>query len=300
MKYEINDFKYYLKNEKGLSENTTYSYIKDITLYSNYLEKRFDITNVKKIEKNHIKAYLKYLKQTKKLSQSSISRKLTSIKQFHKFLKLEDIVKIDESTYIESLKIDKKLPSVLSIEEVDLLLDSLKMDTPLNIRNKTMIEVLYATGVRISELINIKINDIHINQGYIKIIGKGNKERIVPLSDESIKLLKLYITDSRVKLSKEYNNYLFLNYDGNKMTRQGFWKILKKLVLEAGITKDISPHTIRHSFASHLLENGLDLRYVQELLGHEDIKTTQIYTHINNQKLKQTYLNSHPRAKHKS
>lgn len=300
MKYEINDFKYYLKNEKGLSENTTYSYIKDITLYSNYLEKRFDITNVKKIEKNHIKAYLKYLKQTKKLSQSSISRKLTSIKQFHKFLKLEDIVKIDESTYIESLKIDKKLPSVLSIEEVDLLLDSLKMDTPLNIRNKTMVEVLYATGVRISELINIKINDIHINQGYIKIIGKGNKERIVPLSDESIKLLKLYITDSRVKLSKEYNNYLFLNYDGNKMTRQGFWKILKKLVSEAGITKDISPHTIRHSFASHLLENGLDLRYVQELLGHEDIKTTQIYTHINNQKLKQTYLNAHPRAKHKS
>lgn len=300
MKYEINDFKYYLKNEKGLSENTTYSYIKDITLYSNYLEKRFDITNVKKIEKNHIKAYLKYLKQTKKLSQSSISRKLTSIKQFHKFLKLEDIVKIDESTYIELLKIDKKLPSVLSIEEVDLLLDSLKMDTPLNIRNKTMVEVLYATGVRISELINIKINDIHINQGYIKIIGKGNKERIVPLSDESIKLLKLYITDSRVKLSKEYNNYLFLNYDGNKMTRQGFWKILKKLVSEAGITKDISPHTIRHSFASHLLENGLDLRYVQELLGHEDIKTTQIYTHINNQKLKQTYLNAHPRAKHKS
>lgn len=300
MKYEISDFKYYLKNEIGLSNNTLESYIRDIEQYALYLNKRFEINNVKKILSNHIKEYLKYLKISKKLTSASITRKLTSIKRFHKFLVLEQIVSFDESLYIESLKKEKKLPQVLTIEEVDMLLNSLKTDTILNIRNKAMMEVLYATGVRISELINISLKDIHVNSKYINIIGKGDKERIVPLSDESVKILINYITNARVSLSKKPNNFLFLNNDGNNISRQGFFKIFKKICLEAGINKNISPHSIRHSFASHLLENGLDLRYVQELLGHENIETTQIYTHISNSKLKDIYNNAHPRARRKN
>lgn len=298
MKFLKNEYQFYLKREKGLSDNTIIAYIKDIEQYINHLEKHRKINQVSQIQKKDIQAYLKTLK-LKELSTQSIYRKLSSIKGFHKFLQLENEISDDVSHSIESPKLETKLPEVLTVNEVLRMIENLEGDDPLKMRNLALLETIYGSGLRVSELLNLKISDVHLTAKYVRIIGKGNKERNVPLGDMSIVAIRKYLTEARPQLIKEENNHLFVNQYGNKLSRQGFYKLLQKLCSDVGINKKVSPHTLRHSFATHLLENGVDLKTLQELLGHEDISTTQIYTHISKKHLKDTYLESHPRATEK-
>lgn len=294
--YEISDFKYYLQQEKRLAKNSIISYISDLNQYADFLVTYENITSVEDITKLHIQRYITSLKR-KAISKQSIARKITAIKEFHKFLTKDKVTDEDVAVLIDKPKLDKHLPVVLTQEEIALMIDSIKTDTPLGKRNKAMMETLYATGLRVSELINLKTTNIHLNSKYIDVVGKGDKERMVPLGEMAVIALRDYIENARNKLSKAPGNTLFYNYQGNTMSRQGFFKYVKNLALENGITKEITPHTIRHSFATHLLQNGTDLRMVQELLGHEDISTTQIYTHIEKSHLKEMYEHTHPMAR---
>lgn len=296
LSYEITDYKYYLKSERGLSDNTILAYMQDLLQYRTFLEKYQKVTESSQITKIHIRKYLVSLKRNK-LSNSSITRQISCIKSFHKFLTLENYVKEDISIDILSLKKERKLPVYLSIKEVEDIINIINTNNPLGLRNKAMIELLYGSGLRISELLNIKMSDIHLNSGFINIIGKGNKERIVPMGDMAVTSLRKWITDGRTKLPHLPGDFLFINKSGKSLSRQGVWKLIKKWAIDAEIEKEISPHSLRHSFATHLLANGVDLRYVQDLLGHSDISTTQIYTHIGNETLKKIYNNAHPRAK---
>lgn len=291
-----NEYGYYLKREKGLSENTIDAYLRDITQYIGFLDKYRKIKRVDQITKTDILAYLKSLKN-RNLSAKSTSRKLSSIKGFHQFLLLEKETSEDVSSAIEAPKIERNLPDVLSVDEVIRLIEHVKGTEPLDLRNLALLELIYGSGLRVSELLNLKISDIHLTASYVKILGKGSKERQVPLGQMSVIALREYLTKGRPQLIKIENNFLFLNQYGNKLSRQGFFKLLKKIAKDSNITKEVSPHTLRHSFATHLLEAGIDLRTLQELLGHEDISTTQIYTHISQKHLKESYLDAHPRAK---
>lgn len=299
MKYLINEYQYYLKREKGLSQNTITAYLRDLEQYRTYLEKSYEITKIQKIERKHIETFLKSLHK-KDLSSKSLSRKLTAIKGFHQFLLIENELDTNVAYDIESPKVEKTLPQVLSVQEVIKIIEAVKGTDPLAIRNQALLELIYGSGLRVSELLDLKIADIHLLEGYVRVLGKGNKEREVPLGDMSVQALRLYLTKSRNQLTINSIDYLFLNQDGKRLSRQGFFKILRKIAKAAGIDRDVSPHTLRHSFATHLLEAGVDLRTLQELLGHEDIQTTQIYTHISQKHLKDVYLNTHPRAKEKN
>ncbi len=299
MKYLINEYQYYLKREKGLSHNTITAYLRDLEQYRMYLEKNYEITKIQKIERKHIEAFLKNLNK-KALSSKSLSRKLTAIKGFHQFLLIENEIDHNIAYDIESPKVEKSLPQVLSVQEVVQIIEAVKGSDPLSIRNQALLELIYGSGLRVSELLDLKTADIHLLEGYVRVVGKGNKEREVPLGELSIQALRLYLTKSRNQLTINSIDYLFLNQDGQRLSRQGFFKILRKIAKSAGIERDVSPHTLRHSFATHLLEAGVDLRTLQELLGHEDIQTTQIYTHISQKHLKDVYLNTHPRAKEKN
>lgn len=299
MKYLINEYQYYLKREKGLSQNTITAYLRDLEQYRTYLEKSYEITKIQKIERKHIETFLKSLHK-KDLSSKSLSRKLTAIKGFHQFLLIENELDTNVAYDIESPKVEKTLPQVLSVQEVIKIIEAVKGTDPLSIRNQALLELIYGSGLRVSELLDLKIADIHLLEGYVRVLGKGNKEREVPLGDMSVQALRLYLTKSRNQLTMNSIDYLFLNQDGKRLSRQGFFKILRKIAKAAGIDRDVSPHTLRHSFATHLLEAGVDLRTLQELLGHEDIQTTQIYTHISQKHIKDVYLNTHPRAKEKN
>lgn len=299
MIYLLKDYEYYLKREKGLSQNTIVAYLRDLEQYRSFLEKYHSIKNVRKIEKKHVEAYLKTLKN-KQLSSKSSSRKLTAIKGFHQFLYIEKETDINPAIEIESPKTIKTLPQVLSVDEVVKLLEAIQGDDPLALRNQALLELIYGSGLRVSELLDLKIQDIHLTAGHVRVIGKGNKEREVPLGELSVIALRQYLTKARNKLTINSTvDYLFVNQYGQRLSRQGFFKLLKKLAQNAGINKEVSPHTLRHSFATHLLEAGVDLRTLQSLLGHEDIQTTQIYTHISQKHLKDVYLETHPRAKEK-
>jgi integrase/recombinase XerD len=296
MKYILKDFEYYLKNEKGSSENTIESYVRDLKQYALFLEKYHGITKPKYIEKSHIEAYLRSLKR--QMTSKSLARKLTAIKGFHHFLMLEKEVDQDVAKGFSSPKIEKKLPQVLSVDEVVRILEQVDKTKPLGLRNMALLELIYGSGLRVSELLDIKMEDIHINQGYVVVKGKGAKERMVPISDMSMIALRNYMVKGRDQLLGEFKNaHLFLNQKGERLSRQGFFKLLKKLSHDAMVETECSPHTLRHSFATHLLENGMDLRTLQTLLGHEDISTTQIYTHISQKRIKEIYKNAHPRAK---
>ena len=244
-----------------------------------------------------IRSYLSSLKRRKN-SSASMSRKLSSVKSFHKFLVNNRYCKQNVAKIISNPKQEKKLPVVLTIEEVDRLLNVFTKDDPLELRNKTMIELTYSCGLRVSELINLKLNDIHLKMNIIDVYGKGNKERIVPIGEQAISLLKEYLEKARPLLANtKSRDFLFLNRDGLPISRQMFFIIIRQKAKLAGISKTISPHKLRHSFATHLLERGLDLRLIQELLGHESISTTEIYTHINDARLKEIVIASHPHAK---
>jgi integrase/recombinase XerD len=293
----LNQYRYYLKVERGFAVNTVNSYLNDLKLYTSYIDKTHSIKNPIGIKPKHVQMFLNNEKR-KRSKMSTIQRKLSAIKSFHAFLLLEKIVDDNVTAEIVSPKQEKKLPTVLSMEEVELILLKLEDDTPINKRNKSMVELMYATGMRVSELINLNIEDIHLNNEFIHVKGKGNKERIIPINDIAIKVLQDYIINGRIVLNKQNrHDALFLNYLGNRISRQSFWKFLTKHCESVGITKHINPHKLRHSFATHLLENGVDLRLVQELLGHEDISTTQIYTHIDKSHLKEIYNGAHPRAR---
>src|SRR5690625_2906395 len=264
--------------------------------YYRYIEKVMQKTTWKYVNRSDIIGFLHMLKDDGK-SGATIARNTSTIRLFHQFLIREQIVDQDPSLHIETPRKDRKLPDILSPNEIETLL-TITDNTPLAIRNKAMLELLYATGLRVTELITLQISDLHLTMGFVRCLGKGSKERIVPLGHHAIDAIERYLEDSRPKLTKnkQDDHILFVNQHGRPLTRQGFWKVLKTIAVNAGLEKRITPHTLRHSFATHLLENGADLRAVQEMLGHTDISTTQIYTHVTRARLKDMYESYHPRA----
>lgn len=297
MKNFVKEYEYYINGELNLSKNTCESYLRDVDQYCDFLSKNRNCCAPADITIDDLRAYLSSLKR-KQINSSSQARKLSAIKSFHSFCMKEKYTTTNISKLVANPKQEKKLPVVLSIEEIDTLLDSLNNDNPLEMRNKAMIELLYSSGLRVSELVNIRLVDMKLSARVIHIYGKGSKERIVPVGEEAIDAINYYLDNGRNKLQNvKSKDFVFLNNHGAPLTRQAVFGIIKEKALNCGITKPISPHKLRHSFASHLLERGLDLRLIQELLGHEDISTTEIYTHINNQRLKEIYNNAHPRAR---
>lgn len=289
------DYLHYLKVERGLSENTIASYGIDLKLFLEYLREN-EIPSFKQVNKEVIVNYMQAEKNNNK-ANSSILRSVSSLRKFFQYLAQEKIIEKDPMLLIDTPKKKQHLPQVLTKEEVEKLLHSPNTGQVLGLRDRAMLELMYATGLRISEIINLKLEDLHLTMGTLQTLGKGHKERIVPVGDEAIKWINRYLEEARPKLlKKKRSNYLFLNFHGNNLTRQGVWKNLKAEVRKAGIQKNITPHTLRHSFATHILENGADLRIVQELLGHADISTTQIYTHLSNKQLADIYNRAHPRA----
>ncbi len=296
LKRLLKEYEYYLKITKGLSPNSISSYISDLVEYIEFLVKNYAIKDPENITKQHIRNFIGRLKR-KRNTASSISRKMSAIRSFHKYLLLEKIVYNNVALGISLPKKEQKLPQILSVEEIDALMIAADGDEPLELRNRAMLELLYGSGLRITELIGVRLGDLHLNMGFLNVLGKGNKERIVPLGEEGRYSLRRYLDKGRPLLKKIPGDIVFVNNRGSSISRVGFYKTLKKLTIKAGITKDVSPHTLRHSFASHLLENGVNLRMVQELLGHEDISTTQIYTHISKKQLKKVYEEFHPRSR---
>lgn len=288
----LKQYRIYLLTEKHLSDNSIVSYVLDIYKYLNYLETK-KIYDPIKITKEDVILYLEYL-DNNKYSIYSVVRKISSLRIFHHYLSkiynIEDIMlKIDNPRFYQ------KIPNVLSIEEVDKLLD-IELNDEFDYRNKAMLELIYATGLRVSELVNLEINNIDIEEGMVRCFGKGNKERIIPIGDVALKYIKIYLENYRDSLKKKYLcDKLFLNNHGKSMTRQGFSKILKAIATKQKINKNITPHMLRHSFATHLLNNGADLRSIQIMLGHSNLSTTQIYTNVNNETLKENYELFHPR-----
>ena len=284
----INKYLDYLKFERKLSKNTILSYKNDLNdLYLYFNE---DIIN------NNDSEMTKYIYSLKELNARSLAHHITVINSFYEFLISEEIIQINPCEGIKSPKLPNKLPNYLTEDEVDKLMN-INLETPYSYRNKAMFELLYATGLRVSELVSLKFNDIDLNNDFVRVIGKGSKERIVPVSDLAIKWLSIYLNQYRpIILKNRDSEYLFISNALKSITRQGFFKIIKQEVKRAGINKDVSPHVLRHSFATHLLNHGADLRVIQELLGHSDISTTQIYTHLVNEKIKKDYEEYHPRS----
>nr|WP_244359234.1 site-specific tyrosine recombinase XerD [Dolosigranulum pigrum] len=287
----------YLKIERGLSANTVTSYKRDIEKYLTFLTEK-KITQLDEVSRFEILDFLQTLRQSG-AADNSIIRMVSSLRKFHQYLKRESIVSDDPMQLIDTPKKASTLPKAISPQAVEQLLEAPDTTTPLGVRDRTILELMYATGLRISELVNLKLSDMHLTMGFIQTMGKGEKERIIPLGEIASQWLNHYLDGARVYLqdqSAETSEYVFLNSRGKGLSRQGVWKKVKQLALEAGIDQNVTPHTLRHSFATHLLENGADLRMVQELLGHADISTTQIYTHITKTRLKQVYSDYHPRA----
>jgi len=291
----LDQFLHYLTVEKGLAKKTLEAYSHDLNRFLGYLQKK-KIEDVLKVSKLDVRAFLATLKG-EKLSNKTIVRNLVAIRTFFRFLTQEGRLESNPVEHIESPKLAKTLPEILSLKEVEQLLETPKPQPPLGIRDRTMLEMLYATGMRVSELVTLQMNQLNLEGGYVLLLGKGSKERAVPLGAEAIKWGSAYLQSSRQKLLKgKESPFLFINRSGRKMSRQFFWKNIKAYGRKAGIRKKITPHLLRHSFASHLLAGGADLRSVQMMLGHADISTTQIYTHVTRERLKQVHKRYHPRG----
>ena len=291
----IDEFMQHILVERGLARNTKDAYERDLLKYTRYLITHH-VGQIKKVDRRHITNYLLSLKE-KGMSSNSISRNLAAVKMFHRYLLRERILEHDITSVIDTPRVWKRIPGYLSMKEVDDLLGAPRSDKRLERRDKAILEMFYATGMRVSEIANVKIGDMNLNMGYIRCFGKGSKERVIPLGRRAIEAIERYRARDRKKmLSKNDTDTLFISRLGKKMTRLSFWKIIKKYRKRAGIRKDISPHTLRHSFATHLLERGADLRSVQEMLGHTDISTTQIYTAISKDRLKKVHAKFHPRG----
>lgn len=285
----INEYIDYLKIDKKYSLNTIMSYKNDLSKFVLFINDK-DITC---LNKKDVISFIENEKLNDK-SARTISHDLIVIKNFYKYLLKEQIIKVDPTIDIELPKLKKSLPHTLSFDEIDKILD-IELNDKYSYRNKAMLELMYSSGLRISELVNLKMQDIDLEDDIVRIYGKGSKERIVPIGDYAIKYLKKYIYEYRSSLMhNKVSDYIFLNSRGDRISRQAMFKLIKKIIRDKNIKKNVSPHTLRHSFASHMLENGADLRSIQELLGHSDISTTQIYTHISNKKIKENYEESHP------
>ena len=291
----IKDYIDYTKYERKLSKETSKNYGYDLIHFNTFLEKnKYNLNDITSINQKIIEDYLSYLNINK--DSRTIARNITSLNNFFKYLMIEKIIEVNPCEFIDRPKLSKKLPNVLSVEEVDKLLD-IKLNTRFDYRNKAMLELLYSSGLRISELVNLTTRDIDFTNSIVRCFGKGNKERIVPISEYSLYYIKLYYDMRDTFFKGKINDYLFLNNHGKKLTRQGFNKILNKILEEKNIKKEVTPHTLRHSFATHMLNGGADLRSIQILLGHSDISTTKIYTHISREKIKNDYEMYHPRSK---
>ncbi len=295
MKTLLEQFSHYLTVEKGLARNTVDSYRRDLNIFFAFLESR-GITSPSKVNRDLITSYLLGLKEAGRAS-STISRNVASIRSFFTFLVQEDLLEENPSQLVKAPPIEKKLPRVLTTKEVDRLLQQPRSDGQAGQRDKAMLELLYASGIRVTELVSLNLTDFSPEAGFLRCRGKGMKERIVPIGSVAVKCVREYIGSSRQKmLKRREEKALFLNHHGRRLTRQGFWKILKKYVRQSQLNGEVTPHTLRHSFATHLIENGADLRSVQEMLGHSDISTTQIYTQITRRKIREVYDKTHPRA----
>lgn len=291
----IEEYLKFIQIEKGLSENTIGAYRRDLKKYQLYMQEQ-KIAHIDFIDRQTIQECLGSLID-QGASAKSIARFISTIRSFHQFALREKYAAKDPTVLIETPKYEKKLPDVLDVEEVIQLLETPDLTKNNGYRDRTILELLYATGMRVTELIQIEIDDVNLIMGFVKVFGKGNKERIIPLGDTVIEYLDTYINTVRPQLLKKtVTNVLFLNLHGRPLTRQGIWKLIKQYGLRANITKTLTPHTLRHSFATHLLENGADLRAVQEMLGHSDISTTQLYTHVSITQIRQMYNQFHPRA----
>ncbi len=293
MEKQIKLFLEFLENDKKLSLNTLQSYKRDITQYQEYIDKNG--LNYLKIDNEEINKYFEYLKAMNKKT-STISRNLATIRSFYQFLVKTKKIKKDPTVGVQSPKVEKKIPSILSSQEVELLLEQPKAIDLKGIRDKAMLEFAYATGMRVTEIISLDITDCNLEQGYV-VCKNGFKTRNIPLGSLSLKALKDYIEKARPILIKDDSiNALFVNINGKRLTRQGFWKIVKFYKEQAHISKEITPHVLRHSFATHLLQNGADLKAIQTMLGHSDISSTQVYMQFQNENLKDIYKKAHPRA----
>lgn len=291
----MENFSHYLLVEKGLAQNTLDSYRRDLNKFISFLKKQ-KISEPASATRDLITRYLNSLKQSGQ-APSTISRNIASIRSFFNFLVQEGVVEENPAQQLETPRLEKKLPRVLTAKEVDKLLCQPQLTDSNGLRDKAMLELLYASGIRVSELVLLNVADFNPEVGFLRCKGKGMKERIVPIGTMAINFVQEYLHNNRYKLTKKNEEKaLFVNHHGSRLTRQGFWKILKKYVQKSKIAGDITPHTLRHSFATHLLENGADLRSVQEMLGHSDISTTQIYTQITRRKIREVYDKTHPRA----
>lgn len=295
MRRLIDTFLDYLSVERGLSANTIVSYRRDLNFYIDFLEAK-KIDTLSETTKNDVVDFMSS-QRGKGISGNSVSRRLTAIKVFYRFLSREKMFKTDPADQIESPKLWKKIPETLSVKEVEVLLNQPDTCSRRGIRDKAILETLYATGMRVSEAVNLKTDNVNLDVGFARCIGKGNKERIIPLGGKAIESINKYLLSARqVFLGKRQSEFLFLSRLGRKISRQSFWKIIRKYAKDANIKTAIKPHILRHSFATHLLEGGADLRSVQEMLGHSNISTTQIYTHINKDRLKAIHKKFHPRG----
>ncbi len=289
----VKDFEIYLKEEKKLSNNTLESYGRDLRQFSEYLIDK-NKSSFTEVNKTTIITYLLYL-QKKGRATSTISRSLASIRSLYLYLLNNGEIENDPTLNLESPKSEKKLPCILSLSEVESLINQPDDNSSMGSRDKAMLELLYATGIRVSELVRLNIDDLNLDLDFIKCNG-NNRERVIPIGSMAKKAVKRYSTEYRNQLVKDDEQALFVNYYGKRLTRQGFWKIIKRYTKQAKIDKKITPHTLRHSFATHLIQNGADLKSVQEMLGHSDISTTQIYMQLTKNKIKDVYNKSHPRA----
>ncbi len=297
----IKGYKTYLRLERALSENTIEAYLHDVQLLFTFLALQKPGISMKKISPDDLHQFLQFIHQTGRAAYSQ-SRIISGVKSFFSYLLLEKIIETDPSALLESPRLGKKLPDVLSEAEMEKLLDSVDLSEPLGQRNRAILEILYACGLRVSELINLRVSDLHLNEDIIRVTGKGNKQRLIPIGWRAKKQLGLYLREIRPFFQplKTSENIVFLNRRGSKMSRQMVFLLVKKQAEKAGIRKNISPHTFRHSFATHLIRRGADLRAVQEMLGHVSISTTEIYTHLDDSDLKNTILKYHPLNKKNS
>ncbi|UZR95691.1 site-specific tyrosine recombinase XerD [Chondrinema litorale] len=293
----LTEFLSYLKLERSLSKNTLDAYKLDVTKFKNFLSWNKTEVDPYDVKRESIEEFLAYLHDLK-IAPHSQARILSGIKAFYKYLHYHDLIPKDPTALINSPKLTKKLPDTLEVHEIDMILEAIDLSKAEGVRNRAIIETLYSSGVRVSELVNLKKGNVNYGAGYLKITGKGDKERFAPLGTDALKYIKMYVEEIRkkVKIKKGYEDSLFLNRRGTSISRIMIFNIIKELAIKAGIKKNISPHTFRHSFATHMVEGGADLRAVQEMLGHESITTTEIYTHMDMDYLRQVIFDYHPRS----
>ena len=296
----LKGFKTYLQLEKSLSKQSIDSYILDLKKLINYLSINKEITNPNQLTTNLLQDFIKFLNKME-LASTSQARIISGIRSFCNYCVLEKIININPAAQLEMPKSKRILPDFLSVEEIDLMIQQIDLSTKEGARNKSILETMYSSGLRVSEVTELKLSGLYLNENFIRVIGKGNKERLVPIGEEAIKYLNIYLETDRKKINpkKGFEDFVYLNRLGKKLSRIFIFYIIKDLALKSGIAKNISPHTFRHSFATHLIEGGANLRAVQEMLGHESITTTEIYTHLNRDFLKSTLINFHPAYKEK-